>query len=75
MEGSDDQPLSAKKLTITPGGMETSVLQYTIAPESKNNAFSFDTQWMRIFKLFLFLCIFKTDQSKQRQGIHTKILE
>ncbi len=44
-------PLSVKTLTMAPGGVETSVLQNTIVPES----FSFGTPGMRIFKLFIIL--------------------
>ncbi len=41
IKGSDGQLLSAKPLTVAPGGVEISVLQNTIVPENANNVFLF----------------------------------
>ncbi len=48
IKGSDDQPFSAKALTVPPGGIETSVLRNIISPESVSNVFAFNTTRMRI---------------------------
>ncbi len=42
---------------MAPGGVETSVFQNTIFPESASVEFSFDTPAMRIFKLIVCWCL------------------
>ncbi len=47
----DGQPLSAKTLKMSPGGLETSVLQIIIFLGNPNIVFSFNTPEMRTFQL------------------------